>query len=126
MTAQLAMWGVPWTQPAGKSGRVVVVQVPSVPPTPAAARDATLDALAERRAVLVAHALRIAIEQCDATGETCGPMVLTEMRRRGLLPAGVDARFIGAVLLPSQGFTRTGELRGLGSKCRPVPMWSRR
>ena len=93
--------------------------------TPAAARDETLAALAERRAVLVRDATRVAFELCAHDGVVTAPRVHAEMRRRGLDDGTADARYLGAVLLPSKGWERTGELVGEGSKCRPVPVWKR-
>ena len=92
----------------------------------AAARDETLEAHARHSPVLIAQAVAIAREQCAADGVTCGPRVLTEMRRRGLLPVGVDTRFLGAVLLPSQGFVNTKRYTNAGSKGRAVPLWEMR
>lgn len=124
MSTQLTIFGTleadftvkPWRDPG----------VTRVYPTPEEARDGTLAAHAKHSPVLIAQAVAIAREQCAADGVTCGPRVLTEMRRRGLLPVGVDTRFLGAVLLPSQGFVNTRRYENLGSKGRAVPLWEMR
>lgn len=118
MSAQLALFGDGGMTATCATLRLVV-------PTPASARDETLDALTARRAVLVARATRVALELCARDGCVTSPRVLAEMRRRGLDDGTADARYLGAVLLPSKGWTRTGELVGEGSKCRPVPVWRR-
>jgi len=129
MTAQLHLFGAP-VRVAGNLPETPWVpcalpEMHSGPCAPAAARDATLAALAERRAVLVQHATRVALELCARDGCVTAPRVLAEMRRRGLHDEAADARYLGAVLLPSKGWRRTGELVGEGSKCRPVPVWVR-
>lgn len=123
MSAQLTIFGTleadytvkPWRDPG----------VTRVYPEPAAARNETLEALAERRAVLVAAASRVALELAARDGVVTAPRVLREMRRRGLHDEACDPRYLGAVLLPSRGWMRTGELVAEGSKHRPVPVWKR-
>lgn len=94
-------------------------------PTPSARRDDVLEALTGRRAVLVEQATEIADELARRDGCTCAPRVLAEMRRRGIDVEVCDRRWMGAVLLPSRGWARTGQLVGEGSKARPVPLWRR-
>lgn len=83
---------------------------PAPKPTPAALRDATLD--------------RHATNHAQAT--VTAPEVVEEMRARGdgwMLTE--ERRWLGAVLLPSRGWERTGELVRTGSRGRPVPVWRR-
>lgn len=94
-------------------------------PAPSARRDDVLEVLAERRAVLVEQATAIALELAHRDGSTCAPRVLSEMRRRGIDLETCDRRWMGAVLLPSRGWERTGEHVNEGSKARPVPLWKR-
>jgi hypothetical protein len=93
----------------------------------AAPRNHILDVHAKHRAALISVADRIARELA-ANGPVCMPRVLRAMREQGYaaMLEGVDPRWTGAVLLPSRGWQRTGELVREGSRARPVPMWRRR
>jgi hypothetical protein len=91
----------------------------------ASSRDKVLDIHAQYRAELIEVATGIARELSAASGATCMPRVLRALRERGYgdkLDA-VDPRWSGAVLLPSRGWERTGEITREGSRARPVPMW---
>jgi hypothetical protein len=93
----------------------------------AAPRDRVLDHLSKTRAYLIAAASNIARELAAMDGSTCMPRVLRAMRAHGMGDAldAVDPRWSGAVLLPSRGWERTGEIAREGSRARPVPMWRR-
>lgn len=96
--------------------------------TGAIQRDWVLELHQHQRPGLIATADRIARRLCESDGSTCMPRVIAEMRRLGYGPqlADQDPRWCGAVLLPSRGWERTGELVNEGSKARPVPLWRRR
>ena len=111
MTQQLDMFGAP--------ARTVPAR------TPAQQRDEVLAALATKRA----EAVRLGIETARALcrtypdGITAADVQRAMQERHAAVVAGLDPRWLGAVLLPSTGFVRTGELRRTGSRCRPQPAW---
>jgi hypothetical protein len=90
-------------------------------------RDRVLGYLAARRAVLIHAADRIALELAARDGSVCMPRILRALREHGYGDDldDVDPRWTGAVLLPSRGWERTGEIVREGSRARPVPMWRR-
>jgi hypothetical protein len=93
----------------------------------AAPRDRILDIHAQRRRYLIALADIVAHKLAANEGAVCMPRVIRELRANGHgaeLDA-VDPRWTGAVLLPSRGWERTGEIVREGSRARPVPMWRR-
>lgn len=95
-------------------------------PTPAAERDATLERHESKHAGAIVAATEAALA-LHARGErVTAPEVFAEMRRRGdgYLLTG-ETRWMGAVLLPSKGWTNTGIYVRIGSKARPVPVWRR-
>lgn len=88
-------------------------------------RDWLIDLHAKHRTSLIAAADHVARELCARDGSTCMPRVLASLKRRGWaqIMASLDPRWSGAVLLPSRGWERTGEIVREGSNARPVPMW---
>lgn len=90
-------------------------------------RDMVLERHRHQRRMLIHIAEGIALELARAHGSVSSPEVLREMRARGWGPhlADIDGRFMGAVMLPSRGWRRTGELDRTGSRARPVPRWER-
>lgn len=96
-------------------------------PPPRESRDHVLSHLADTRADLIEAATAIARELTAADGSVCMPRIIRAMRAHGYGPALdlVDPRWSGAVLLPSRGWERTGEIVREGSRARPVPMWKR-
>lgn len=93
--------------------------------TGALQRDWVMELHEANRPGLIAAATQIARELCARDGSTCMPRVLRVMRARGwaAIMSTLDPRWSGAVLLPSRGWERTGEIVREGSRARPVPMW---
>ena len=93
----------------------------------ASERDAALALHAVRRRELIAIADVVALELAARDGTVTSTAVRAEMERRGHGPrmAPHDPRWMGAVLLPSRGWTRCAEVERSGSKCRPVAVWRR-
>lgn len=83
-------------------------------------RDAT-----DSKAELLRVADSVARELARLLWGVTGPELLHELRCRGYgdLLARVDPRVVGAVLLPSRGFERTGEVRAVGTHARKCPVW---
>jgi hypothetical protein len=101
-------------------------QEPSLAPEDA--RDAVLAQHAEERAELIEVADQIAAELSARDGAVCMPRILAALRARGYGAKldVLDPRWTGAVLLPTRGWERTGEIAREGSRARPVPMWRRK
>lgn len=91
----------------------------------ATARDA---AIADHDASRKAEAIRVATYVAKRIALTHGGVTSTEVlraldERHPEVIEGMDRRFLGAVLIPSKGWVRTGETRPVGSKARHVPVW---
>lgn len=97
---------------------------PGPPDVEAAARDAALAVLAERRAGLVAEARAIAIQIAKDRGRVTSVEVFATMRAFGYdeqLDA-VDPRWIGCIWREELLWERVG-FEGTGSHKRPVSIW---
>ncbi len=101
---------------------------PEPAPAPEAVRDGVLAQHAEERAEMIEVADQIAAELASRDGSVCMPRILAAMRARGYGDKldVLDPRWTGAVLLPTRGWERTGEIAREGSRARPVPMWRRK
>ena len=88
-------------------------------------RDDVLAALAERRSEAVRLGIETARALCRAypEGITAADVQRAMEAKHADVVAGIDPRYLGAVLLPSTGFERTGEMRPTGSKARHQPCW---
>ncbi len=91
-------------------------------------RDAVLTAMDRTRAELIAIATETAVLICKTKGWVTSVDVMRAMRTHPPLQKmldAVDARFLGAVLLPSKGWVKLDYI-GAGSKGRPIPRWTRK
>jgi len=87
----------------------------------------------ERDKVLDEHerkteAIRVASYVARRIALTHGGVTSTDVLRamddrHAEVIAGIDRRFVGAVLLPSKGWRKTGEVRSTGSHARKQPVW---